>query len=142
MAARDLRRTPTGVVVAILEARHVRVAVGPLEPIDPSVPKVRYCVVVVAVGIAHYQCLWCDAQGAPLPPSQSMMRINPLDKRMPFIFVPRREVPDDVIANPHAHRTKMFAVRIVSWGAQGRFPMGAYVLVQLTVLLLPAASYA
>ncbi len=74
---------------------------------------------VSAVPVALRRC----CQGAPLPPGQHL-RLNPADKRVPFVYIPRTAVDSAIVANPSVCEGKAFVADITSWEAQGRFPRG------------------
>ena len=72
-----------------------------------------------AVSVTHSR-----RQGQSLPAGQTM-RLNPVDKRLPFVYLPRHSLPPDVVKEPHLCTGKVFVVDIESWEEHGRFPQGA-----------------
>jgi exoribonuclease R len=93
---------PRGEVVAISQRRHNMTAVGMLEPWKPVAP------------------------GSPLPHGQHF-KLNPSDKRIPFIHVPREAVDAAWVTDPSLARGKVVVVEIVRWTEQGLFPQGTVV---------------
>lgn len=94
------RRQPAGVVAGIIQHKHNRRVIGTLEPMNP-VPA-----------------------GSCIPITDSFVRLKPVDSRIPFVLIPRHEVPAGVAADPTGHTMELFSAEIMSWGSAGRFPRG------------------
>lgn len=88
------------------------------------------CVVVFCwcfVGIVGLFAHSYIVQGAPLPPHHRFARVEPLDARVPWVMVSTDDCPEDFKACPSDHAFELFAVKIVDWAVQGRFPRGRIV---------------
>lgn len=92
---------PRGRVVAILEQVHSRIAVGVLRPMMDDHPA-----------------------GAPIPPRASFVSVHPLDKRVPYVLIPRAEAPAEFLTDPSAYGRMLREVAITGWEAGSRFPIG------------------
>jgi len=93
-----------GRIVSILLAVHPRSVVGVLRAADDTHP-------------AHL----------PIPDRHAYVRLAPLDGRVPYLVIPRTDVPAEdrsFFDCPAAYSRKLFAASLGRWGTAGRFPVG------------------
>jgi DIS3-like exonuclease 2 len=105
--AQSEMRQPRAVVVAVLVRVEPRTCVGVLRPMDDAHPA-----------------------GAPLNPRTSFIRLCPLDARVPYVLLHRRDLPADIaasfFADPSSYSSSLWscAVRVDEWAETSRFPFG------------------
>ena len=94
------------------------------------------CARVVSIVLAvHSRCVVGVLRAAddahspeePIPDRHAYVRLVPLDARVPYLLIPRTDVPPEERAffdSPASYTRKLFAATLGRWGAAGRFPLG------------------
>lgn len=100
----ETSKQPVGKVVAILQKNHGRRTVGILSPGSDS-----------------------HDPSQPIPGNHSSIRLKPTDQRVPYVIIPRTDVPKeyaDFFQNPSLYSTTLFAANLTAWPMDSRSPIG------------------
>jgi len=72
----------------------------------------------------------CLKPGQPVPAKDTVVQFQPLDKRIPWMMVPRHQAPHAFLSDPLSYtrpRQKLWVCAMGDWPAQHRFPQGRLV---------------